>query len=32
LTEKSTPASEAPHAQRARSGEFSVSQTGQTRT
>src|SRR3954466_8202033 len=32
LSEKSTPASEAPHVQRARSGGFSCSQTGQTRT
>ena len=32
FSEKSTPASDAPHAQRARSGGFSVSQTGQTRT
>jgi len=29
FSEKSTPASEAPHAQRARSGGFSRSQTGQ---
>jgi len=32
FSEKSTPPSAAPHAQRASSGAFSRSQTGQTRT
>src|SRR5437868_5705963 len=32
FSEKSTPASDAPHVQRTRSGGFSCSQTGQTRT